>query len=855
MYRNPIKLRPLSTLFGTHVPSLLNSSIRDLVQQGRYFEALQLYAKQSYFPLCTSKFTFPALLKACASLSNLGHGIAIHATIITMGFQFDPYTAASLINMYVKCGSLCNAVQVFENGTHSTAVAQDVTFWNSMIDGFFKNGLIKEGLFQFHRMQSSGVSPDGYSLCILLRALDSNFGVRSGKEIHGYVVRKSFLYDTFVITALIDMYSNFGWPMDAWNVFERLQDKNSSIVVWNAMINGFYENGWWNDSLELYTLVKNEGYKLVASTLSTALAACSHVRYLDFGGQVHADVIKVGCEDEQYVCTSLLSMYAKCGLVEDAAKTFNSVANKGVEIWNSMISAYVGNNTAYDALVMYHQMRSGAIPSDSFTISDILVACSVMGLYDFGRAIHAEIVKRPIQNNLAVQSSLLTMYSKSGSLVNALDVFGSMERKDVVAWGSIISGHSQNRRFKEALDLFKAMESDGMKADPDIMASVINSCVGLENIDLGCSIHGFVIKRRFELDAFVGGALVEFYSKWGQPRLVKTVFSDILNKNLVVWNSLISCYCQNGLLDLSISLLPEMMQHGLYPDPVSITTVLLAISSAVVLLKGKAIHTYKMRLQILHDIQMENALIDMYMKCGSFVYAEHVFHNTSTRNLVTWNTMISGYGSHGEFPKAINFFNEMRTSGISPDGVTFLSLISSCNHSGLVNEGLKLYELMREYRVEPGMEHYINMVDLLGRAGFLDDAYGFINNMHIEADESVWLCLLSACQVHRKIELGELAAQSLFKMDPTNGSYYIPLLNLYVDAGLQDKAANLRSSMRQRGLKKTPGCSWIEVKNQVDVFFSGDSSSRKTIQIYEALQSLRSNMKRTEDSLEVEDAV
>ncbi|XP_071929818.1 pentatricopeptide repeat-containing protein At2g40720-like isoform X2 [Coffea arabica] len=759
MYRNPIKLRPLSTLFGTHVPSLLNSSIRDLVQQGRYFEALQLYAKQSYFPLCTSKFTFPALLKACASLSNLGHGIAIHATIITMGFQFDPYTAASLINMYVKCGSLCNAVQVFENGTHSTAVAQDVTFWNSMIDGFFKNGLIKEGLFQFHRMQSSGVSPDGYSLCILLRALDSNFGVRSGKEIHGYVVRKSFLYDTFVITALIDMYSNFGWPMDAWNVFERLQDKNSSIVVWNAMINGFYENGWWNDSLELYTLVKNEGYKLVASTLSTALAACSHVRYLDFGGQVHADVIKVGCEDEQYVCTSLLSMYAKCGLVEDAAKTFNSVANKGVEIWNSMISAYVGNNTAYDALVMYHQMRSGAIPSDSFTISDILVACSVMGLYDFGRAIHAEIVKRPIQNNLAVQSSLLTMYSKSGSLVNALDVFGSMERKDVVAWGSIISGHSQNRRFKEALDLFKAMESDGMKADPDIMASVINSCVGLENIDLGCSIHGFVIKRRFELDAFVGGALVEFYSKWGQPRLVKTVFSDILNKNLVVWNSLISCYCQNGLLDLSISLLPEMMQHGLYPDPVSITTVLLAISSAVVLLKG------------------------------------------------------------------------------------------------LVNEGLKLYELMREYRVEPGMEHYINMVDLLGRAGFLDDAYGFINNMHIEADESVWLCLLSACQVHRKIELGELAAQSLFKMDPTNGSYYIPLLNLYVDAGLQDKAANLRSSMRQRGLKKTPGCSWIEVKNQVDVFFSGDSSSRKTIQIYEALQSLRSNMKRTEDSLEVEDAV
>ncbi|KAL3521318.1 hypothetical protein ACH5RR_019467 [Cinchona calisaya] len=856
MYLKSIKLRRFSTLLGsTSVPSLLNSNIRDFVQKGQYLEALQSYAKQPEFPLHTSKFTFPSLLKACASISNLSHGNAIHATIIAMGFQFDPYISTSLINMYVKCRCLCNALQVFDNVSHSKTVAQDVTFWNSMIDGFFKNGRFEEGLFQFRRMQLLGVCPDGYSLCILLGVIGSNFGVRRGKEIHGYVVRNWFDYDAFVITALIDMYSNFGRPMDGWNIFVRLQEKNSSVVVWNAIINCFYENGWWRNSLELYLLVKNEGCKLAASTFSTALAACSQVECLNFGGQVHSDVIKVGFEDEPYVCTSLLTMYAKCGSVEDAEKVFNFVANKGVEIWNSMISAYVGNGSADDALDTYYQMRLGAIPSDSFTISDILVSCSMMGLNDFGRALHAEIMKRPIQNNLAVQSSVLTMYSKCGSLADALDVFSSMERKDVVAWGSIISGHSQTRRFKKALCLFKAMEFTGMKADSDIMASVINSCGGLENIDLGCSIHCVVIKRGLESDAFVGIALMDIHSKWGQPRLVRTVFSDILHKNLVVWNSLISCYCQNGLSDLSISLLPEIMQNGLYPNPVSITTVLLAISSAAALLKGKAIHAFKIRLQIPHDIQMENALIDMYMKCGSLGYAEHVFHNMSNRNLVTWNTMISGYGSHGECLKAINFFNEMRTSDISPDDVTFLSLISSCNHSGLVNKGLNIYQLMRKYRIEPRMEHYVNMVDLLGRAGFLDDAYGFIQNMPVEAGQSVWLCLLSACHVHRNIELGELAAQNLLKMDPTRNSYYIPLLNMYVGAGLQDKAANLRSSMRQQGLKKIPGCSWIEVKNKVDVFFSGDSSSFKTIQIYEALKSLRGNMKITEDSSEVVDAV
>lgn len=848
-------LRSFTTFRETHVRSSLNSKIRDLVQQRHYLHALHLYCKESCFPFSTSKFTFSSLLKACASLSNLRYGNAIRATIITMGFQFEPYVATSLVNMYVKCGSLCNAVQVFEYGSHSEALGRDVTFWNSMVDGFFKNGRFEEGIFQFRRMQLSGLSPDGYSLCILLGECDCNFGVRSGKEIHGYVVRNSFDFDSFVITALIDMYSNFGRPMDAWYIFERLQDKKSNIVVWNAMINGFYENGWWRSSLELYSLVKNEGCQLVPSTFSTALAACSRVECLDFGGPVHSDIIKVGFVEEPYVCTSLLTMYANCGLVEDAEKVFYSVANKEVGIWNSMISAYVSNGSTYDALDIYYQMRLSAIPSDSFTISDILVSCSVMELYDFGRTLHAEIVKRPIQNNVAVQSSLLTMYSKCGRLGDALDVFSRMETKDIVAWGSTMSGLSQNRKFKEVLDLFKAMESNDVKPDPDIMATVINSCSGLETTGLGYCIHGFVIKRGLQLDAFVGSALMEIYSEYRQPGLAKAAFSDISDKNLVVWNSLISCYCQNGLSDLSINLLPEIMQHGLYPDSVSITTVVLAISSAAALVKGKAIHAYKIRLQIPDDIQMENAFLDMYMKCGSFVYAERVFHNMSERNLVTWNTMISGYGSHGECFKAINCFNEMRTSGISPNDVTFLSLISSCNHSGLIDEGLNLFQLMRDYRIEPRMEHYINMVDLLGRAGFLDDAYGFIQNMPIVADQSIWLCLLSACQVHRKLELGELAAHNLLKMDPTKGSNYIPLMKLYLEAGLQDKAANLRSSMRQRGLKKIPGCSWIEVKNKVDVFFSGDSSSKKTMQIYEVLKSLRSNMRKTEHSPEVVDAV
>ncbi|KAL2455392.1 Pentatricopeptide repeat-containing protein [Forsythia ovata] len=322
------------------------------------------------------------------------------------------------------------------------------------------------------------------------------------------------------------------------------------------------------------------------------------------------------------------------------------------------------------------------------------------------------------------------------------------------------------------------------------------------------------------------------------------VFSNVSNKNLVVWNSLISCYCQNGLPDVSISLLPQILQHGLYPDSVSITSILAAVSSVAALLKGKAIHCYYIRLQIPEDIQVENALINMYLKCGCLKHAEHMFLVMSKRNLVTWNSMVAGYGSHGECHKAINLFNEMRNSAITPDEVTFLALISSCNHAGCTDEGLNLFRLMRENGIEPEMEHYINIVDLLGRAGRLEEAQSFIQNMVVAPERGIWLSLLSACRVHCNVELGQLAAGNLLKLDPTRGSNYIQLLNLYVDAGLPEKAANLRALMRQKGLTKVPGCSWIELKNKVDVFYSGDSSCPSAVEIYDTLNRLKNNMKK-----------
>ncbi|KZV51928.1 pentatricopeptide repeat-containing protein-like [Dorcoceras hygrometricum] len=829
-----------------------NGKTKTLVQQGLYLEALQLFSKEPSFPVNTSRFTFPSVLKACAYLSRVRYGESLHSKIIKIGLQYDPFITTSLIDMYVKCGWLSSAVNLFDIVSQCEVLAQDVVLWNSIIDGLLKNGIREVGLIHFRRMQVLNVKPDGYTLCILLGSCNHVLDIAYGKEIHAYVMRNAFVDDPFVVTAMIHLYSNFNMPMDAWYVFENLENK-CNVAAWNAMINGFCENWYWIDGLKLYTLAKSESLKLGSTTFSSVLTACSQGDDIGSGYQIHCDVVKAGFENDPFVSTSLITFYSKCGFLKGAERVFCMVKDKEVEIWNSMISAYVTDGRANDALLIYNEMRSRMVETNSFTISNTLVACNMVGNSYLGRIIHGELIKKAMMESLTVQSALLTMYSKLGCPKDAHKVFSEMKEKDFVAWGSLMSGTCEDRKFLEVVDLYKAMESDGVKPDPKIIATVIIACTGVNDERLGFCFHGLSIKKGLNLNPFVGSSLVDFYSQLGLPDMAERVFSNVWPRNLVVWNSLMSCYYQNGLPDISISLLSQILQHGLFPDAVSITTVLPAVSSTAGLLKGKAIHGYYIRLQIPEDIQVDNALMGMYIKSGCLNYAQNMFNSMSKRNLVSWNSIIAGFGSHSECHKAIDFFHGMRNSGIEPDGITFLSLISSCNHCGFVEEGLKIFQSMKEHKIEIKMEHYVNMVDLLGRAGRLYDAYNLVKDMTMTPGRGVWLSLLSSCRVHRNVELGEFAARNLIEIDQSRGSNYVQLLNLYIDTGLQGKAAKLRALMREKGLTKIPGCSWIEVKNKVDVFYSGDSSAPSTVLIYETVDNLKNCMNRMDISIEAGD--
>ena len=693
------------------------------------------------------------------------------------------------------------------------------------------------------KMQRSGVRLDGHSLTILLKGCsDNHLKLEVGKQAHAYVVTNQLDFDPFLVTALIDMYSKCGDVAMAFEVFDGSVGRSCSM--WNAMIVGFYHYGMWERSLELFVRMRSEGFIVESTTLSSVLMACSTGEAAGFGEGLHCCIVKMGFGLHPYVSTSLVVMYGKFGSVGDAEKVFCGVPNKRTELWNSIISAYIANNQVNKALNVYAQMKLSGERPDSFTLSNVLSACSLVGCWEVGRIMHGELIKRPKLVNMAVQSSLITMYMKNGRIENAGALFASAKDRDLVTWGSMIVGFCQNQNFDKALGLFNQLRAAGLLPDAPIIATVASACTGFECLEFGGQIHGHAIKSGTSSDQFVGSALIDMYSKLGSPQLGGSIFSSLPSKNLVVLNSMISGYGRNGLLNESIGAFTEIFALGLVPDSISITSVLTSVSSFAALKKGKMIHGYQVRNGIICDILVENALLDMYMKCGCLSYAQIIFERMPIRNVISWNTMIAGYGSHGHCKKAIGLFKEMQTSEVLPDDTTFLSLLSSCNHSGLVEEGHRIFVSMRRNcSVVPRMEHYANMVDLLARAGQLNEAYSFIHDMPVKPDESVWLCLLSACRAYRCLDLGELASEQLLKLKPRESGSYTQMLNFYGEMGLLDKAASVRLEMKKAGITKIPGCSWIEMKDSVEVFYSGDSSSLLTGDIHFMLRGLRRTMR------------
>lgn len=483
---------------------------------------------------------------------------------------------------------------------------------------------------------------------------------------------------------------------------------------------------------------------------------------------------------------------------------------------------------------------------DGFTLSAVLTACGDdVGLV---RQLHSLVVSGGFDSYTSVNNSLITYYRKNGLLEEAKRCFyGTVEVRDDVSWNAMIVAYGQHREGLKALSLFQEMVRRGLKVEMFTLASVLTAFTSMGDLLGGLQFHAKLIKAGFNQNSHVGSGLIDLYSKCaGFMSDCRKIFEEILSPDVVVWNTMISAYSRNEeFSEAALDCFRLMQRVGHRPDDCSLVCVISACSNLSSPSKGHQIHSLAIKSKIPSNrISVNNALIAMYARCGNLKDARRLFDKMPEHNTVSLNSMIAGYAQHGFGTESLSLFEQMLQANIVPSSVTFISVLSACAHTGKVADGQKYFNMMEKFGIEPEPEHYTCMIDLLARAGKLAEAERLIDTMPIRPGSHVWAALLGACRKHGNIELALKAANQLLQLEPSNAVPYVTLANMHASAGRWREVATVRKLMRDKGVRKKPGCSWIEVKKRVHYFVAEDSSHPMIKEIHSYLAEMLMKIKR-----------
>ncbi|XP_060180300.1 putative pentatricopeptide repeat-containing protein At3g25060, mitochondrial [Lycium barbarum] len=578
---------------------------------------------------------------------------------------------------------------------------------------------------------------------------------------------------------------------------------------------------------------------LLPYELKPLLLSCKHSALIS---QIHAVMVSSGLFSHGNSITQLISSYGKTGDLESAHKVFDKIPLRRVDSWNAMIIAYSKNGVPVEVVNVYNQMVLEGVKPDSSTFTVALKACIILQDLEMGEKVWEKAICCGYENDVFVGSSVLNLYAKCGKMDKAIDVFEKMGKRDIVCWTTMITGFVHSGKGREAVDLYRWMQREGMVGDGVVMLSLMQASANIADTKLGSSVHGYMIRRTLPMDVNMLTSLVDMYAKNGELEIATRVFRKMPSKNTVSWSALISGFAQNGFAVNALQLLIEMQVSGFTPDVASLVSALLACSHVGSLKLGRSIHGYVAR-KVIMDQVLSTALIDVYAKCGLISCARSIYDNMSSKDLICWNTIIACYGIHGHGREALTLFQEMKDK-IEPDHATFAALLSALSHSGLVEEGRHWFDVMiNEYKIKPSEKHYACLVDLLARSGEVEEAKDLIISMETKPGVAVWVALLSGCHKHKKFSIGELAANRVLELIPENTGTFILVANFFAAAKMWDKAAAARKLMKKTGMTKVPGYSAVEVNGRLHAFLMGDTSHPQYEQIMGLLCNLENEMK------------
>ncbi|XP_043723839.1 pentatricopeptide repeat-containing protein At1g26900, mitochondrial-like [Telopea speciosissima] len=527
--------------------------------------------------------------------------------------------------------------------------------------------------------------------------------------------------------------------------------------------------------------------------------------------QIHAHMIKTGLDVIPFTVSKLL---ASCALLDMdyAASIFNQIQNPNLFMFNTMLRGYSICEHAQQALLLFNSIRALGIPLDQFSFISTLKSCARELALQTGLGIHAVVVRCGYEFLINVRNTLLHFYCDCGRTRDAHQLFDELPQvRDSVSWNVLMDGYIHISQPTVVMDLFAEMHISGFQVNTPTVLSGLSACGETSDLLGGESLHAACIKCGFCADKKVVAATITMYSKTGCMDSAWQTFHGLREKDIVLWNCIIDGNAKNGLLEESLALLRLMKLDRVKPNSATLAGLLGACASKGALDMGHSVYEYIQEERLQLDAVLGTALIDMFSKCGFLERSVEIFHRMTSKDVKTWTAMIAGYGFHGQGKNAIRLFNEMEKEEVRPTDVTFLALLSSCSHGGLVAEGKELFERMvQTYRLSPKIEHYGCMIDLLGRAGLLEEAYKLIKCLPIERDATAWRALLAACRVHGNIELGESVKGELIEFNDEHPTDSILLLSTYAMAGRWSDVARMEVE-EPKVVPKETGRSSIEV--------------------------------------------
>lgn len=554
----------------------------------------------------------------------------------------------------------------------------------------------------------------------------------------------------------------------------------------------------------------------------------------------------------------LIRICLESGDLQRARYLLDKVPEPDLRTWTIVISAHIQHGFHKKAIEIYATLLGRNIKPDKLLLLSASKACAAPGDVVKAREIHDDAIRFGFNRDLLLGNALIAMYGKCKYVDGAKRAFDDIVVKDVVSWTSMASCYVNCGMFRQGVMAFREMGSDGIRPNSLTVSSILPAFADLKELKLGREIHGFVLRNGMEGNLYVSSALVNMYASCASLRQARLVFDNMSQRDTVSWNVILTAYflnkeCENGLAlfyqmrkagielnhaswnavisgclqngqnELALDTFNKMQDSGFKPNQITIVTLLPACTNLENLRGGREIHGFVFRHSFIEDTTITTALVLLYARCGDLEHSREVFNMMPTKDVVAWNTMILANSMHGNGEESLMLFHKMVDLGIKPNSVTFIGVLSGCSHSKLADKGLQIFNSMTsEYAIKPDEDHYSCMVNVLSRAGRLEQAHEFIQKMPVEPIASAWGALLGACTVYENVELARIAAGRLFEIDPDNPANYVLLSNILFTAKMWVEASETRKMMRDKGLGKTPGRSWVQVKDKVYSFVVGD---------------------------------